>query len=110
MRLRVSAPNSDLTQSDLDGIEHDLEKIDRRLQDFKEEVTAHVRIKSGNDIPEHHVMVELDYGRNHLLAKAEGADVGQAVRAARDELLRQINDRTRRGHSSFAKRSSGRTH
>lgn len=110
MQIRVSAPSSDLTQSDIDGVERDLEKIDRRLQDFKEEVVAKVRIKSGHDIPEHHVVVELDYGRNHLLAKAEGADLGQAVREARDELLRQINDRTRRGHSSFAKRSSGRTH
>ena len=110
MQIRVSAPSSDLTQSDIEGVERDLEKIDRRLHDFKEEVIAKVRIKSGHDIPEHHIVVELDYGRNHLLAKAEGADLGQAVREARDELLRQINDRTRRGHSSFAKRSSGRTH
>jgi hypothetical protein len=29
--------------------------------------------------------------------------MGQAVRRARDEILRQINDRSRRGHSSFTK-------
>jgi ribosome-associated translation inhibitor RaiA len=110
LQIRVSAPSSDLTQSDIDGIQRDLEKIDRRLQDFKEEVRAEVRVKSDNGIPKHHVVVELDYGRNHFLAKAEGADLGQAVREARDDLLRQINDRSRRGHSSFAKRSSGRTH
>jgi ribosome-associated translation inhibitor RaiA len=110
MRIRVSAPNSDLTQSDIDGINHDLEKIERRLADFKEEISAEVRIKDADGVRGHNVVVELNYGRTHLLAKAEGADLGQAVREARDELLRQINDRTRRGHSSFAKRSSGRTH
>ncbi len=47
--------------------------------------------------------IELDYGRNHLIAKAEHADVGQAVREAREELLRQINDRKRGGHSARAK-------
>ena len=110
MRIRVSAPGNHLKQSEIDGIHRDLEKIDRRLQDFKQEIEADVRIKSEGSTPEHHVTVELNFGRTHLLAKAENADVGQAVREAREDLLRQINDRSRRGHSSFAKGyQAGRT-
>ena len=107
MRIRVSHPGTDLTKSEIDQIELDLEKIDRRLQEFKEEVTAEVRIGKaskpgvGNG---HHVVIELDYGRTHLIAKAENGDVGQAVREAREELLRQINDRKRGGHTARAKR------
>jgi hypothetical protein len=32
-----------------------------------------------------------------------GADVGPAVREARDEILRQINDRSRGSHSEYSK-------
>lgn len=109
MRIRVSAPEADLNQSEIDQIHKDLEKIDRRLHDFKEEVRVDVRVRSEGSVPGHHVIIELDYGRNHLIAKAENGDVGQAVREAREDLLRQINDRSRGGHSSFAKRSAGRT-
>ncbi len=109
MRINVSSQDDRLAQSDIDGIHRDLEKIDRRLHDFKEEVRAQVRVRSDGAAPGHHVVVELDYGRNHLIAKAENGDLGQAVRAAREDLLRQINDRSPGGHSSFAKRSSGRT-
>lgn len=103
MRLRVSSPGQELSQSDIDQIEGDLEKIDRRLKDFREEVAADVRITNGGGVPQKHVVVELHYGRTHLRAKADHADWGQAVREAREDLLRQINDRTRRGHSSFSK-------
>ena len=109
MRISVSSPGKHLDPAEIDRIERDLDKIDRRLHEHNE-VAATVRISETQSVPKWHVTLELDYGRNHLLAKAEGADLGQAVREARDELLRQINDRTRRGHSSFAKRSSGRTH
>jgi ribosome-associated translation inhibitor RaiA len=109
MRIRVNAPDEDLTQSDIDAIHQDLEKLDRRLQDYKQEVTAEVRIRTEGSAATHYVVVELDYGRNHLMAKAENKDMGIAVREAREELLRQINDRSRGGHSSFAKRSAGRT-
>ena len=106
MRVRVSAPGSDLKKEEIEAINHDLEKIDRRLQDFKEEVSAHVRI--GNAQSEgagrgYRVTIELDFGRSHLIAKAENADVGMAVREAREELLRQINDRKRGGHTAKAK-------
>jgi hypothetical protein len=37
------------------------------------------------------------------VAKADHPDMGQAVRAAREDVMRQINDRSRRGHSSFTK-------
>lgn len=104
MRITVSAPGNDLSQSDIDNIERDLEKIDRRLVDFKEEVAAEVRI---NEIegkpPGFHVVIELHYGPNHLIAKTDHVDMGQAIRTAREEILRQVNDRGRRGHSSFAK-------
>lgn len=106
MRIRVSSPGDELSQTEIDQIERDLEKIDRRLQEFKEEISAEVRIghaqsaAAGNG---HHVVIELDYGRTHLIAKAENRDVGQAVREAREELLRQINDRKRGGHTARAK-------
>ena len=106
MRIRVSSTNNDLTEEDRDAIARDLDKIDRRLQDFKEEVTAEVRISNAQSPgagPGHHVVIELSYGRTHLIAKAENGDLGQAVRAAREELLRQVNDRKRGGHSARAK-------
>ncbi len=104
MRILVSAPNNDLTQRDVDQIHKDLEKIDRRLSDWQQEVTAEVRVSQPDGgIPGHHVVLELHYGRNHLIAKTDSADLGQGVREAREEVLRQINDRSRGGHSSFAK-------
>ena len=103
MRIRVSPPGTRLTDRDKDAIEQDLAKIERRLQDFREEITAEVRISGNQSNPTHNVTLELRYGRNHFIAKAEQADIGQAVRAAREEILRQINDRSRRGHSSFTK-------
>jgi ribosome-associated translation inhibitor RaiA len=104
MRISVSAPGNHLERAELEGIERDLDKIDRRLKDFREEVSASVRVTDAQgSAPGHHVVLELDYGRTHLIAKAEHADVGQALREAREEILRQINDRTKRGHSSFAK-------
>jgi ribosome-associated translation inhibitor RaiA len=110
MRIRVSAPGNHLKESDIESIHHDLEKIDRRLQDFKEEITAEVRVRNEGTPAAHHVVIELDFGRTHLIAKAEHGDVGQAVRAAREDLLRQINDRSKRGHSSFSKGyQAGRT-
>lgn len=104
MRISVSAPGDRLRPTEIEAIERDLDKIDRRLKDFREEVSASVRVtEADGSAPGHHVVIELDYGRTHLIAKADHADVGQAVRAAREELLRQINDRSRGGHSQFAK-------
>lgn len=106
MRLSVSSPGQELSQAEIDQIERDLEKIDRRLKDFKEEVRAEVRInKGGSGAPQNLVVIELHYGRTHLVAKEDHSDWGQAVRAAREDLLRQINDRSRGGHSSFSKHS-----
>jgi ribosome-associated translation inhibitor RaiA len=106
MRIRISSPNADLTDEDVDQFTRDLEKLGRRLHEFddREEIRADVRIKENEEGPNHEVTVELHFGRNHLLANERGnGDVHQLVREARDELLRQINDRSRRGHSSFAK-------
>jgi ribosome-associated translation inhibitor RaiA len=104
MHLRVSSPGITLRDGDVDRIQKDLDKIDRRLHRF-EEVYAAVRI-NGSETPgnSHHVTLEVEYGRHHLVATADGADLGQTVRAARDEILRQINDRSRGSHSEYAKK------
>jgi ribosome-associated translation inhibitor RaiA len=103
MRISVSSPGKHLDPAEIDRIEQDLEKIDRRLHEHPE-VAAKVKVAETQGVPGWHVTLELDYGRNHLIAKADSADLGQAVREAREEVLRQINDRSRRGHSWFAKR------
>ena len=103
MRISVSSPGKHLEPAEIDRIERDLDKIDRRLHEHNE-VAAIVRIAETRGVPGWHVTLELDYGRTHLIAKADSNDMGQAVRAAREEILRQINDRSRRGHSWFAKR------
>lgn len=102
MQIRVSAPGHDLNESEVTRIERDLEKVDRRLNG-RSEVYAEVRVKERQSGPGFHVTLELEYGRNHLIAKADNPDIGQAVREAREEILRQINDRSRGGHSSFTK-------
>ena len=106
MRITVSAPGQDLKDSDRDAISADLEKIDRRLSGVEEEVVANVRIgqaQNAQRVPGHHVVLEVHYGPNHLIAKTENPDIGIAVREAREDVLRQINDRSRGGHSSIAK-------
>jgi ribosome-associated translation inhibitor RaiA len=103
MYLRVSSHGLSLRDGDVDRIEKDLEKLDRRLRRYRQ-VTTEVRI-NGNDLAgsSRQVTLELEYGRNHLIAKAESTDMGQAVRAARDEILRQINDRSKGSHSEYSK-------
>ena len=103
MRVVVSSPGADLDEAEKDRIAKDLEKIDRRLHEF-DDVMAEVRIDETNASVGNHVVLEVHYRKNHLMAKAENQDLGQAVREAREEILRQINDRSRGGHSSFAKR------
>lgn len=106
MRVTVSAPGEDLKQSDVDAITADLEKIDRRLNGYSEEVVANVRVSNAQNaqrVPGHHVVLEVHYGPNHLIAKTENPDMGMAIREAREEILRQINDRSPGGHSSRAK-------
>jgi ribosome-associated translation inhibitor RaiA len=104
MHLRVSSPGTELKDGDIDRITRDLEKIDRRLHRY-DEVYAQVRINGGDaGSVTHHVTLEIEYGRNHLIAKSESTDVGQAVRVARDEIIRQINDRSRRTHSEYSRR------
>lgn len=102
MELRVSAPGTTLKQDDIDGFTKDLEKIDRRLSKY-DLVSAELRINGNNGVPDFHVTLDVKYSRNHLIAKAEHSDMGQAVREAREEILRQINDRSRGSHSSYAK-------
>lgn len=102
MEVRVSAPGNVMGRQDVEGIEQDLAKIDRRLNKYKL-VTANVRVTPTQGVPGFHVVLELSYGRHHLQAKAEAQEVRRAVREAREDVLRQINDRSRRGHSSFVK-------
>jgi ribosome-associated translation inhibitor RaiA len=102
MQLRVSAPGHHLEQDQIDDITRDLEKIDRRLNRY-EEVYAEVRISGNQSTRNYLVTLEVGYRRTHLIAKAESPDIGLAVREAREEVLRQINDRGRGSHSTYAK-------
>jgi ribosome-associated translation inhibitor RaiA len=103
MYLRVSSHGSALREGDVDRIERDLEKLDRRLRKYQQ-VSVEVRI-NGDEASATglQVTLEVEYGRHHLVAKAESTDMGQAVRAAREEILRQINDRSRGSHSEYSK-------
>jgi ribosome-associated translation inhibitor RaiA len=102
MRISISSPNLELKSDDTEQIERDLEKIDRRLKNHRE-VDARVRVTNGVPSQGYSVTLDVLYRRNHLIAKANNPDLGMAVREAREEILRQINDRSRRGHSSFSK-------
>ena len=102
MQISISSPNTDLKPDETEQIERDLEKIDRRLKDFRD-VDTRVRITNGVPAQGYSVTVDVLYRRNHLIAKASNPDLGMAVREAREEILRQINDRSKRGHSSFSK-------
>jgi ribosome-associated translation inhibitor RaiA len=102
MQLRVSAPGHHLEQDEIDAIATDLEKIDRRLSNY-DEVYAEVRISGNQSTLKYHVTLQVEYRRTHLIAKADSPDMGMAVREAREEVLRQINDRGRGSHSAYAK-------
>lgn len=102
MRISVAHPGHELDKDELEAIERDLDKIDRRLKD-EPDVDARVRVSNGQPGKGHHVVLELEYRRNHLIAKADNSDVGMAVREAREEILRQIKDRSKGGHSSYSK-------
>ena len=105
MELKISAPGLDLDDADRELIEKSLRKIDRRLRNY-DQVQAEVRINRGSDHAlSRRVTLEIEYGRNHLVATAEHTEGQQALNHARDELLRQINDAKKRGgHSDYAKR------
>ena len=102
MQISISSPNVDLKPEETEQIQHDLEKIERRLDSYKE-VDTRVRIQNGVPSQGYSVTIDVQYRRNHLIAKASNSDLGMAVREAREEILRQINDRSKRGHSSFSK-------
>jgi ribosome-associated translation inhibitor RaiA len=101
MELRVIAPDDDLKEQDIGRIEKDLEKLDRRLGTY-DLVRVDLRITK-NGGPGREVTLDLHYGRRHIIAKAQHDKIGQAVRLVRDDILRQVNDRSRGGHSSFTK-------
>jgi ribosome-associated translation inhibitor RaiA len=102
LQIDVSAHGAEVHPNDREGIEQDLQKLDRRLQDQRD-VTAKVRISKGEGAQSFHIVLDVHYGHNHLIAKEDDADVRRAVREAREEILRQIKDRSRGGHSSIAK-------
>jgi ribosome-associated translation inhibitor RaiA len=101
VRLSIASPGIDLKKGQVEEIERDLEKLDRRLEKV-EEVDARLRINNG-DMKGYHVVLEVDFRRSHFVAKADDKDMGRAVREAREEMLRQINDHSKRGHTSQAK-------
>jgi ribosome-associated translation inhibitor RaiA len=102
MQISISSPNLDLKPDETAQIELDLEKIDRRLKDVKE-VDARVRVSNGVPARGYEVTLDVKYRRNHLIAKSSNPDLGMAIREAREEILRQINDRSHGGHSSYSK-------
>jgi ribosome-associated translation inhibitor RaiA len=102
MQLSISSPGTTLDREQVGGIERDLEKIDRRFRS-PEDVVTRVRVTNGKPVQGYDVVLELDYHKRHFMAKANGSDVGRAVREARDDLLRQVTDAGRGGHSSFVK-------
>ncbi len=104
MELRISAPGKNLSPEEIERIHTDLDKIARRL-DAHREVTAELRVSGNKSTPEYHVTLEVDYGRNHLIATDDGSDLGQTIREAREDIMRQINDRSRGSHSDYAKKN-----
>lgn len=102
MELRVSAPGKRLSHEKVEAIERDLDKLDRRLNSYRE-VYADLRISGNNSTPDYLVVLEVRYSHNHLIAKTSNPDMGMAVREAREDILRQINDRARGSHSDYAK-------
>jgi ribosome-associated translation inhibitor RaiA len=102
MRIAIASPGIDLTENETREIERDLDKVARRL--VKEpDVTCEVRVNNGQPAGTYRVVIELHYRTNRLVATSDAPDAGFAVREAREDLLRQINDRAPRGHSSHAK-------
>jgi ribosome-associated translation inhibitor RaiA len=92
----------DLKQDQKDGIEKDLEKIDRHFR-FPDAAFTRVRVTNGQPANVYHAVIEIDYHRRHFIASGDATDVGMAVREAREDVLRQITDVSRRGHSSYTK-------
>lgn len=103
MEITISAPHENLSEADLSGIENDVQKIDRRLGE--QDAFLEIRVSGDHGAPTRLVTMELEYGRNHLIAKEDGQDIRQAVRVARDEIVRQIGKNSPGGsHSDHAKR------
>lgn len=104
MRIAIASPGVDLTDEETERISRDLDKVARRLSKV-EDVSCEVRVNNSQPAGSYRIVMELGYRANRLIATAEASDVGMAVREAREDLLRQINDRSPRGHSSHAKKS-----
>lgn len=103
MQLSISSPGLDLESDEVQRIEQDLEKIERRFRS-PEEIMARVKVTNGTPRG-FHVLLEVDYKKYHFIAKADDPEVGKAVRGAREDLLQQIENISKRGHSSHAKGS-----
>lgn len=103
MKISIASPGHDLSADETAAVERDLEKIARRLEKIGDDAITNVRINNGNGTKIYTVVLEVSYRKNHITAKAEDSDMGTALRHAREEALRQINDRGRGGHSSYAK-------
>lgn len=102
MQLSISSPGLDLNTDQVQQIERDLEKIDRRFK-TPDQAMARLRVSNGKPSEGYSVLLEVDYHRHHFLAKSKGSDMGQTVRDAREDILRQISDTSRGGHSSYTK-------
>lgn len=101
MIVRIASPDEELDERMVAGIEQDLEKVERRLS-ARDEV--YLDIGLGREGVAQRATLKIEYGRNHLVSTGEGPDARAAVREAREDLLRQINDRSRGGHADHQRR------
>jgi ribosome-associated translation inhibitor RaiA len=102
MRIAIASPGIDLSDEESQQIERDLDKVGRRLTKV-DDVSCEVRVNNGQPAGSFRVVIELHYRANRLVATEEAGDIGMAIRAAREDILRQINDRTPRGHADHSK-------
>lgn len=104
MFIRVASTGKELTQPDIDRIQQEMAKLDRRLQKV-EEPYLDIHVSGDESAPAKKATMRLEFGSRHLVASAEDADVFRAIRAGREELLSQIERAGRGTHSEYSKGS-----
>ncbi|MBA2726014.1 MAG: HPF/RaiA family ribosome-associated protein [Actinobacteria bacterium] len=101
MQIAIVTPGVELEPATKDRFEDDLAKLTRRLGN-DETAVCNAKLNRGerNLV---HVVLEVHQGKRHYLAKSDDKDANLALRKARDEVIRQVNDHSRGGHSQYAK-------
>lgn len=101
MQIAIVTPGVELEPATKARFEDDLAKLARRLGN-DESATCNAKLNRG-DRNLVHVVLEVHQGKHHYLAKSDDEDANFALRKARDEVIRQLNDHSRGGHSQYAK-------